>query len=145
MGQYLNEHPLDSVQQATDRGEIEQFAIRGFVDKRSLPEGELPSLSSALMTKYGNKEDYGCVIHTANYEYTVNYKGAGEFDIIEYHPIDNNITKKIYDKERRSSKQKCLELLRLLKYFGYLCIKLSDVWQILIINTPRFVRRSLWI
>lgn len=46
---------------------------------------------------------YGDVIQTANYEYTINYKGAGEFDIIEYHPIDNNLKDKVYDKNRRSS------------------------------------------
>ena len=40
---------------------------------------------------------------TANYEYTVNYKGAGEFDIIEYHLIDNNLKDKVYGKSRRSS------------------------------------------
>ena len=52
------------------------------------------------MTKYGNKTAYGDVMQTANYEYTVNYKGAGEFDIIEYHRIDNNIKDIINDTER---------------------------------------------
>lgn len=79
------------------------MAIDGYINKNTLPDGELPVLSSALMTKYGNKEDYGCVIQTANYEYTINYKGAGEFDIIEYHLIDNNLKDKVYDKSRRSS------------------------------------------
>lgn len=91
--EYLKMHPIQNLQMAVDR----------FVDKYSLPKGELPALSSALMVKYGNKEDYGCVICTANYEYTVIYKGAGEFDIIEYHPIDNNINNKVYDKNRRSA------------------------------------------
>ena len=55
------------------------------------------------MSKYGNNTAYGDVIQTANYEYTVNYKGEGEFDIIEYHTIDNSIKDKVYDKERRST------------------------------------------
>ncbi len=56
--------------------------IQAFINKYDLPKGELATLSSTLMTKYGNKTIYGDVIQTANYEYTVNYKGAGEFDII---------------------------------------------------------------
>ena len=75
--------------------------IQAFVDKYDLPKGELPSLASTLMTKYGNKTAYGDVVYTANYEYTVNYKGAGEFDIIECHKIDNNLKEKINDEERR--------------------------------------------
>lgn len=77
-----------------------QMAIGGFINKNSLPKGELSALSSALMTKYGNKEDYGCVIHTVNYEYTVNYKGGGEFDIIEYHTIDNSINDNYNEREK---------------------------------------------
>lgn len=84
---------------STENDDI-QMAVGGFINKSSLPKGELPALSSALLTKYGNKEDYGCVIQTANYEYTVNYKGGGEFDIIEYHPIDININNKYNDRER---------------------------------------------
>ena len=57
------------------------------------PQGEI----------YGFVAPNGDVIQTANYEYTMNYKGAGEFDIIEYHPIDNNLKDKVYDKNRRSS------------------------------------------
>ena len=76
------------------------MAISGFVDKYSLPQGELPVLSSALMSKYGNNTAYGDVIQTANYEYTVNYKGEGEFDIIEYHTIDNSIKDKYNDREK---------------------------------------------
>ena len=56
---------------------------------------------SALITKYGNKTAYGDVVCTADYEYTVNYKGAGEFDIIEFHKIGDNLKEKINDKERR--------------------------------------------
>ena len=52
---------------------------------------------------YGFVAPNGDVIQTANYEYTMNYKGAGEFDIIEYHPIDNNLKDKVYDKNRRIS------------------------------------------
>ena len=55
------------------------------------PQGEI----------YGFVAPNGDVIQTANYEYTMNYKGAGEFDIIEYHPIDNNLKDKVYDKENR--------------------------------------------
>ena len=75
--------------------------IQAFINKYDLPKGELATLSSTLMTKYGNKTIYGDVVQTANYEYTVNYKGAGEFDIIEYHQIDNNSKGRINDKERR--------------------------------------------
>ena len=85
---------------STENDDI-QMAIGGFVNKNSLPKGELPALSSALLTKYGNKKDFGTVIHTANFEYTVNYKGAGEFDIIEYHAIDNNINDRYNDRERK--------------------------------------------
>ena len=52
------------------------------------PQGEI----------YGFVAPNGDVIQTANYEYTMNYKGAGEFDIIEYHPIDNNLKDKVYDR-----------------------------------------------
>ena len=45
------------------------------------PQGEI----------YGFVAPNGDVIQTANYEYTINYKGAGDFDIIEYHLIDNNL------------------------------------------------------
>ena len=75
--------------------------IEAFVDKYDLPEREFSLLYSALMTKYGNKTAYGDVICTANYEYTVNYKGAGEFDIIEYHQIDNNIKSDYYDRKNK--------------------------------------------
>ena len=75
--------------------------IQAFINKYDLPKGELTTLSSTLMTKYGNKTIYGDVIRTANYEYTVNYKGAGEFDIIEYHQIDNNINNEYNDRERK--------------------------------------------
>ena len=74
--------------------------LQQYIAKSTLPKGELSVLSSALMTKYGNNTSYGDVIQTANYEYTVNYKGAGEFDIIEYHQIDNNLNKVIDDTER---------------------------------------------
>ena len=77
--------------------------IRYFINPYLLPDGEFTKLESILLTQYGNNEDYGAVVHTANYEYTVNYKGGGEFDIIEYHQIDNNIDNKVYDKERRST------------------------------------------
>lgn len=87
MAEYLKTHDLRYLQQ--------------FIDKNELPKGELNFLSSTLMTKYGNKTAYGDVIYTANYEYTVNYKGAGEFDIIEYHQIDNNINERINDRERK--------------------------------------------
>ena len=39
--------------------------------------------------------------NTNNYEYTINYKGAGEFDIIEYHQIDNNLNNNYNDRERK--------------------------------------------
>ena len=91
-----------------DRAAMEEFLkthkveyLQQYINKYRLPKGELSTLSSTLMTKYGNKTAYGDVIQTANYEYTVNYKGAGEFDIIEYHQIDNNLKDKINDKERR--------------------------------------------
>ncbi len=87
MEEFLKSHSLKYLQQ--------------FISKHNLPKGELPTLSSALMTKHGNNTSFGDVIQTANYEYTVNYKGAGEFDIIEYHKIDNNLEERIYDKERR--------------------------------------------
>ena len=87
MAEYLKTHDLRYLQQ--------------FIDKNELPKSELNLLSSTLMTKYGNKTAYGDVIYTANYEYTVNYKGAGEFDIIEYHQIDNNINERINDRERK--------------------------------------------
>ncbi len=86
MAEFLKTHNLKSLQQ--------------FINKHTLPKGELSTLSSALMTKYGNNNAFGDVIQTANYEYTVNYKGAGEFDIIEYHQIDNNLSKEIDDTER---------------------------------------------
>jgi len=38
------------------------MAIGGFVDKYSLPKGELPALSKALSAKYGNNTAYGDVI-----------------------------------------------------------------------------------
>ena len=75
--------------------------IEAFVDRYDLPEGEFPLLYSALIIKYGNKTAYGDVICTADYEYTVNYKGAGEFDIIEYHQIDNNIKNDYYDRKNK--------------------------------------------
>ena len=87
MAEYLKTHDLKYLQQ--------------YINKNELPKGELNLLSSTLMTKYGNKTAYGDVIYTANYEYTVNYKGAGEFDIIEYHQIDNNINERINDRERK--------------------------------------------
>ena len=87
MAEFLKTHKLEHLQQ--------------YINKYDLPKGELSTLSSALMTKYGNNTAYGDVIQTANYEYTVNYKGAGEFDIIEYHEIDNNINNTINDTERK--------------------------------------------
>jgi hypothetical protein len=75
--------------------------IEAFMDRYDLPEGEFPLLYSALITKYGNKTAYGDVVCTADYEYTVNYKGAGEFDIIEYHQIDNNIKNDYYDRKNK--------------------------------------------
>ena len=75
--------------------------LQQYISKSTLPKGELSTLSSALMTKYGNNASYGDVIQTANYEYTVNYKGAGEFDIIEYHQIDNEKYERINDKENK--------------------------------------------
>lgn len=86
MEDFLKTHKLEYLQQ--------------YINKNNLPKGELSVLSSALMTKHGNNTAYGDVIHTANYEYTVNYKGAGEYDIIEYHKIDNNINEIINDTER---------------------------------------------
>ena len=65
-----------------DKGE-ERFFIT--------PQGEI----------YGFVAPNGDVIQTANYEYTMNYKGAGEFDIIEYHQLDNNKYERINDKENR--------------------------------------------
>jgi len=75
-----------------------QMAIGRFVDKYSLPKGELPALIRALSEKFSNKTAYGDVIHTANYEYTVIYRGVEDFDIIEYHPIDNNKHERINEK-----------------------------------------------
>lgn len=86
MAEYLKTHDLKYLQQ--------------YINKNELPKGELSVLNSTLMTKYGNKTAYGNVIQTANYEYTVNYKGAGEFDIIEYHQIDNRKYERINDRER---------------------------------------------
>ena len=85
---------------STENDDI-QMAIDRFVDKYSLPKGELPALSSALSSKFGNKTAYGDVIHTANYEYTVIYRGVEDFDIIEYHQIDNSKYEKINNKESR--------------------------------------------
>lgn len=76
---FLKEQGLNSVQEI----------IGGFVNPKSLPKGEFSKLESTLLTKYGNKSAFGDIIQTENYEYTINYKGAGEFDIIEYHQIDN--------------------------------------------------------
>ena len=87
MAEFLKTHKLEYLQQ--------------YINKYDLPKGELPTLSETLMTKYGNNTAYGEVIQTANYEYTVNYKGAGEYDIIEYHEIDNNINNTINDTERK--------------------------------------------
>ena len=87
MEEFLKTHKLEYLQQ--------------YIDKHNLPKGELPVLSEALMNKYGNKTAYGDVICTANYEYTVNYKGAKEFDIIEYHKIDNNIKSDYYDRKNK--------------------------------------------
>ena len=87
MAEFLKTHKLEYLQQ--------------YINKYDLPKGELPTLSETLMTKYGNNTAYGEVIQTANYEYTVNYKGAGEFDIIEYHPIDNNTNNEYNDRERK--------------------------------------------
>ena len=89
MIQYLKEHGNKAIQEAIGR----------FVDKYSLPKGELPALSSALSAKFGNNTAYGDVITTANYEYTVIYRGVEDFDIIEYHPIENN-NNEINDRER---------------------------------------------
>ena len=49
---------------STENDDI-QMAIDRFVNKSSLPKGELPSLSSALITKYGNKTAYGDVIQNS--------------------------------------------------------------------------------
>ncbi len=87
MAEFLKTHKLEYLQQ--------------YINKHDLPKGELSTLSSALMTKYGNSTAYGDIIQTANYEYTVNYKGAGEYDIIEYHQIDNNIKNEYNDRERK--------------------------------------------
>lgn len=89
MTQYLKEHGNKVIQES----------IGGFIDKYSLPKGELPTLSKALLSRFGNKTAYGDVVNTAEYEYTVNYKGAGEFDIIEYHRINNTIHEQ-YDRKR---------------------------------------------
>lgn len=78
-----------------------QMAIGRFVDKYSLPEGELPVLSKALSAKFGNNTAYGDVITTANYEYTVIYRGIEDFDIIEYHLIEKEVSDEINDKERK--------------------------------------------
>lgn len=75
--------------------------IRYFIDPYSLPNGEFTKLESILLTQYGNSEDYGAVVHTVDYEYTVNYKGGGEFDIIEYHKIDNDVNDEIDDRESK--------------------------------------------
>ena len=85
MAEFLKTHKLEHLQQ--------------YINKYDLPKGELSTLSSALMTKYGNNTAYGDIMQTANYEYTVNYKGAGEYDIIEYHQIDNNIKNDYYDRK----------------------------------------------
>lgn len=77
------------------------IGLQQYITKNSLPKGEVAVLSSTLMSKYGNNPSYGDVIQTANYEYIVNYKGAGEFDIIEYHQIDNNLNERINDRERK--------------------------------------------
>ena len=87
---------------STENDDI-QMAVGRFVDKYSLPKGELPALSNALSSKFSNKTAYGNVIHTANYEYTVIYRGVEDFDIIEYHPIDINLNNKVNDKDRRSA------------------------------------------
>ena len=87
MGEFLKTHKIEGLQQ--------------FVSKSNLPKGELPSLISTLMSKHGNKTAYGDVVYTANYEYTVNYKGAGEFDIIECHKIDNNTNNEYNDRKNK--------------------------------------------
>lgn len=76
------------------------IGLQQYIAKNSLPKDEVAVLGSTLMSKYGNNPSYGDVIQTANYEYIVNYKGAGEFDIIEYHQIDNNLNERINDTER---------------------------------------------
>lgn len=77
------------------------IGLQQYIAKNSLPKDEVAVLGSTLMFKYGNNPSYGDVIQTANYEYIVNYKGAGEFDIIEYHQIDNNLNERINDRERK--------------------------------------------
>ncbi len=94
MEEFLKNHDIGSLHQAVDD-------IQAFIDKHNLPKGEFPILYSALITKYGNNTAYGDIICTANYEYTVIYKGAGEFDIIEYHKIDNNTNNEYNDRERK--------------------------------------------
>ena len=84
---------------STENDDI-QMAISRFVDKYSLPKGELPALSKALSAKFGNNTVYGDVINTANYEYTVIYRGIEDFDIIEYHKINKTIHDE-YDRNRR--------------------------------------------
>ena len=95
----------NQIKSATDNIGIfspENDDIQMFISQSSLPKGEFSKLESALITKYGNKEEYGAVITTADYEYTVNYKGGGEFDIIEYHLIDNNINDYYNEREREN-------------------------------------------
>lgn len=77
------------------------IGLQQYIAKNTLPKGEVAVLGSTLMSKYGNNPSYGDVIQTANYEYIINYKGASEFDIIEYHQIDNNLNEKINDRERK--------------------------------------------
>ena len=59
----------------------------------------MPALSEALSAKFGNNTAYGDVINTANYEYTVVYRGVEDFDIIEYHKINKTIHDE-YDRKR---------------------------------------------
>ena len=94
----------NQIKSATDNTgtfSTENDDIRYFIDPYSLPNREFTKLESILLTQYGNSEDYGAVVHTVNYEYTVNYKGGGEFDIIEYHKIDNDVNDEIDDRESK--------------------------------------------
>lgn len=85
MEEYLKSHDVGGVQM--------------YINKNSLPKEELRVLSSALMSRFGNNPNYGGVVNTSNYSYIVNYRGEGEFDIIEYHAIDNNINERYDDRE----------------------------------------------
>jgi len=83
---------------STENDDI-RFAIDRFVNKYELPSGELGSLSRTLSSLFGNKTVYGETVRTANYEYTINYRGVEDFDIIEFHRINRTIHEQ-YDRKR---------------------------------------------